>query len=464
MTKLAHIADRVLNRPLLLLPDKAAVIMGVLSGRIGVDGPDASRFEGDRVPERDEQGNPRTDQWGYAKYAPYKVADGVAIISIVGSLVNRGAWIGASSGLTSYEGIQHQLKRAAADGQVHSILLDIHSPGGEAIGAFETAGMVREIAKSKKVVAVVNGMAASAGYAIASGASEIITTRTGLSGSIGVLMMHVDYSEWLKAEGVKPTLIFAGAHKVDGNAFEPLSDGVKSDIQAEVNEFYGLFLETVADGRGERLTAEAARKTEARTFVGEAAVRVGLADRVGSFETVLSDLTRAPGRSSSSQKGRSMSENNGAPAAEQQNAGFTQAQLDQAVASAVAQASADADKRLAAERDRIASLDALLTSAGPGATDIISKAKSDGTSAADAALAILTGGAHLEGRALENFKADDAAAGAAVPTAPGGAAKASTPDSWKAEWSGSAALQGEFPSAEAYAAFKKNEAKTGGAK
>lgn len=60
MSKLVHIADRVLNRPLMLLPDKLALVAQVLDGRIGIDasdlpeieaehlknGPDASRFVG----------------------------------------------------------------------------------------------------------------------------------------------------------------------------------------------------------------------------------------------------------------------------------------------------------------------------------------------------------------------------------------------------------------------------------
>lgn len=460
MTRLLHVADRVLNRPLLLHPDKAAVIMGVLAGRIGIEGPDASRFEGDPPVQRDSDGNIKRDVFGEPKKEPFNLSAGVAIISVVGSLVNRGAWIGSSSGLTSYEGVQEQLKQAASHADVRSIILDIHSPGGEAIGAFETAGLIREIANTKKVVAVVNGMAASAGYAIASGATEIVTTESGLSGSIGVLMMHVDYSRWLDSEGVKPTLIFAGAHKVDGNAFEPLSEDVKSDIQAEVDHFYGLFLNTVAKGRGNRLTVDAARQTEARTFIGEAAVKAGLADRVGSFETVLADLTRALGRSSS-QKGKSMSENNGAPAADG-NAGFTQAHLDAAVSTAVTKAVAEAnaahEARIAEDRKRVAALDELGAKAGAGAAAIITKAKAEGTSAADTALAIFAAGAHLEGAALAAIKADDNAASGARPAAPANEAKASTPEGWKAEWEASAALKAEFPSAEAYVALMKSEA------
>ncbi|MER9937426.1 S49 family peptidase [Mesorhizobium sp. M0088] len=322
-----------MNRPLLITPDKAQVIMSVLAGRIGISSPDATRFEGDNI-ERDADGKTvfGLDAWGdkVPKRKPYNVKNGVGILTVTGSMVNRGAWVGASSGLTSYEGIQHQLKALATDDAVKSVILDLHTPGGEAVGAFETAALVRELSGQKRTVAIVNGMAASAGYAIAAGATEIVTTETGVGGSIGVVLMHADYSRALANEGISPTLIFAGAHKVDANPFEALSADVKADLQAEVNAFYDLFLKTVAKGRGNRLTAAMARKTEARTFIGQAAVDAGIADRLGSFESVLADLTRASGRSTSQPRRTSMSENNGAPAANE-DAGIPKATHDAAV-------------------------------------------------------------------------------------------------------------------------------------
>ncbi|RWK24342.1 S49 family peptidase, partial [Mesorhizobium sp.] len=219
MTSLIHIADRVLNRPLLITRDKAEVVLSVLAGRLGVNAPESSRFEGGSVVE---------DENGARRAVPYRVTgDGVGIITVTGSLVNRGAWVGASSGLTSYEGIGFQLKSAAADPAVRSVILDMHSPGGEAVGAFETAALVRDLAARKRTVAVVNGMAASAMYAIASGANEIVTTETGIAGSIGVVLLHADFSRQLDRDGITPTLIHAGAHKVDANPFEPLSDAVR---------------------------------------------------------------------------------------------------------------------------------------------------------------------------------------------------------------------------------------------
>lgn len=284
---LSRLADRVLNRPLLISPGKAAVILDVLAGRIGIDNSELNRFTGTDI-ARDENGRPVARR-------PYRVERGVAIVPVIGSLLSRGMDLDAESGLMSYEGISHKLRSAAQDPEVESIILDIASPGGEAGGALEMGELVRKISARKRTVALVNNDAASAAYAIASGASEIVTTPTGVSGSIGVVTVHADQSERLAQEGIKPTLIYAGAHKVDGHPFGPLSDSVRADLQERTDSLYLAFTEQVARGRGSRLTATKARRTEAREYRGQDAVDAGLADRIGDFDSVLNELSRRSG-------------------------------------------------------------------------------------------------------------------------------------------------------------------------
>jgi signal peptide peptidase SppA len=295
--QLLRLSDRLLNTPLLIHPAKAQIILGVLSGRIGLEagllnveegaeGPDASRFVG-------------STRRGDGSASLARTVDGVAIVPVLDTLVNRGAWLDSRSGLTSYEGIAAQLRDAGQDPEVRSVLLDISSPGGEAAGMAGLADLVRQVRDTKPVTAFVNDMAASAAYGIASAASEVVISPTSTVGSIGVVMLHADRSGELAAQGVKPTLIFAGSHKVDGNPFEPLSDAVRADLQASVDAHYRQFLDTVAAGRGRKLTADMARATEARTFIGTEAISLGLADRIASFDEVLASLsptTRPSGR------------------------------------------------------------------------------------------------------------------------------------------------------------------------
>lgn len=302
---LIHIADRVIGRPLLIHPTKAEVILHVLEGRIPIDGalaplgPEANRFVGSWI-------------GADGKSRKFKTQKGVAIVSVVGSLVNRGAWIGAYSGMTSYEGVIAQLNDADADPEIHTLVIEGDSPGGEATGMFAAAAKVADIATRKRVIAVVNDMAASAMYGLISGATEIVVSPTSIVGSIGVVLTHLDRSGELASKGIRPTLIYAGRHKVDGNPFGPLSEGVKADLQAEVAKFYDQFVSLVAQGRGEKLTEMDARATEARTFIGQEAVDRGLADRVASFDAVLASLqSQQPPRAGTATKGtRSMSGEN----------------------------------------------------------------------------------------------------------------------------------------------------------
>lgn len=305
---LHRVASAFFGRPLLLAPEAGQTIADFLAQRMRAGGGRGGSerlaesfevFEAKRTDAGVVVDTPRVSRFygstplgADGRPLPFRrTPEGVAIVTIIGELVNRGAWIGASSGLVSYEGIRYQMRAAAADPLTRSIILDLSSPGGEATGAFEAAAAIREAAAVKPVVALVDGMAASGGYALASGASRIVTIPTGLVGSIGVLWVHYDFSAALEAAGVRPTILLAGRHKADGNPFEPLPERVAKDVQTKVDAFYRQFLECVAAGRGCRLSVEAARGTEARVYTGAEAVRVGLADSVGTLESVLDELS-----------------------------------------------------------------------------------------------------------------------------------------------------------------------------
>lgn len=291
-----RVAGQFFNRPLAIAPAHADVISNFLlarmadgpqvgrgaeaDGTVAVHAPAASRFHGETPLSED----------GTRRPLPFRrTEDGVAILTLVGEWVNRGGWVGASSGVISYEGFAHSLEAAVRDPRTKAILLDMESPGGEAVGAFEAAAAVRAATAVKPVWALTNGLAASAMYAIASGASRIVSIPTGISGSIGVVLAHFDMSEFLRKEGIKPTFIHAGARKIDANPYEALPEAVRDRLQGEVDAFYGLFVQTVAAGRPS-LTEKAIRDTEAGTFMGADAKRLGLVDDLGSLEGVLAEL------------------------------------------------------------------------------------------------------------------------------------------------------------------------------
>ncbi len=227
---------------------------------------------------------------------PFTLIDSIAVIEIAGTLVHRGAWIGQSSGLTSYEGIAAQIDAAVADPAARGIALEIDSFGGEVAGAFDLADRIRAAREVKPVHAFVAEHALSAGYALASQADHITLPRTGAVGSIGVVTLHTEMSGMLEQKGVTVTLVHAGAHKTDANPYEPLPEAIRVRMQGELEGLRTLFAQTVAAGRGNRLDVHAALDTEAAVLRGNEAVAAGLADAVADPRSAFQAFAEALNR------------------------------------------------------------------------------------------------------------------------------------------------------------------------
>ena len=299
----AQIAQRAFNTPLMVDPAKALAFLSGLGPRItgqditfqGLEVDTADQVEAKMPARASLFGNDLAQRHQRNGSQPYAVIDGIAVIEIAGTLVHRGAWIGQSSGLTSYEGIAAQLQAASADPAVRGIALDIDSFGGEVAGAFDLADRIRSARAQKPVQAFVAEHALSAGYVLASQADRIILPRTGAVGSIGVVALHTDMSGALDQKGIAVTLIHAGIHKIDANPYQPLPEAVHDQMQRELEVVRFLFAETVAAGRGDRLSHAAALATEAAVFRGADAIAAGLADELADPVTAFRAFAAAPG-------------------------------------------------------------------------------------------------------------------------------------------------------------------------
>jgi signal peptide peptidase SppA len=273
LLNLPHVAARVFGTPLMIGRAKLEVILGVL-GR---------RFAGGSAETAPATSEPPM----LAAVTP----EGIAIIPIIGTLVSRSGFVDAASGLLAYADIGDTIAGAMADPTVHGIILDMDSPGGEVGGLFDLVDRIGalKMESGKPLWAVANEGALSAAYAIASATDRIYVTRTGEVGSIGVVAAHVDESGADAKAGLAWSFVFAGNRKVDGNSHGALSERARADIQADVDRLYADFCALVAGNRG--LTPVAVRATEAAIFRGDLAVRAGLADRIGTLDMALADMT-----------------------------------------------------------------------------------------------------------------------------------------------------------------------------
>lgn len=329
----AQIAQRAFNTPLMVDPAKALAFLSGLGPRItgqditfaGVDTDTVDPPSAAQPARASLLGTDLIQRHQLDGSQPCAIIDGIAVIEIAGTLVHRGAWIGQSSGLTSYEGIAAQLQAALADPAVRAIALDIDSFGGEVAGAFDLADRIRAARAQKPVQAFVAEHALSAGYALASQADRIILPRTGAVGSIGVVTLHTDMSGALDQKGIAVTLIHAGIHKIDANPYRPLPEAVHDQMQRELEVVRFLFAETVAAGRGDRLSQNAALATEAAVFRGADAIAAGLADELADPITSFRAFVEGPHATNlTSRKGSKMTTNSTDTADTDQTADATQ--------------------------------------------------------------------------------------------------------------------------------------------
>lgn len=235
---------------------------------------DAGTFIGDLFAARPEA--------AAARSRPAR-AGSVGMVSIRGPIVRYDSWFTMLFGGTSVEWLGQQIREAAADEAVGSILLDVDSPGGTISGLPELAATIRAAREVKPISAITNDMNCSAAYWLAAQADEISSTVEGLTGSVGVYTEHWDLSGMLALDGIAHEYIQAGRFKTEGNEFEPLTEEARAHFQGIVDDGYGLFLSDVAKGRG--ITAAQVRSDygEGRYFAAKEAKAKGLIDRIGSL-------------------------------------------------------------------------------------------------------------------------------------------------------------------------------------
>lgn len=223
----------------------------------------------------------------------------VAVIPIRGIISQRMSMMSEISGGggTSTEKLTGQFRQALEDGNCKAIVFDVDSPGGSVAGVTELASEIYNSRGKKPSTAVVNSMACSAAYWLASAAKEVVCTPSGQAGSIGVYMIHQDVSEAYAKDGVKNTIIKAGKYKTEGNPYEPLSDEARAALLSNVEDYYGMFVRGVAQNRGTTQAAVRDGYGQGRSLLATDAVKQNLVDRVGTLDDVLGKYGVKPGSS-----------------------------------------------------------------------------------------------------------------------------------------------------------------------
>lgn len=210
----------------------------------------------------------------------------VAVLPVSGPLMKSDfcGWFGTAS-------LRNELNKITATDSVKTIVLHIDSPGGSVDGTTAFGEAIRSARSAgKEVIAIIDGLCASAAYWIASQCDRIVATAgTDIIGSIGTMFSIQDGSAYMQEMGIVVHEYYADASKDKNKMFKEASEGKgKLLIQDLLNPMNDLFLTAVRTGRGEKLNEK--ETLSGKTFLSAQALEYGLIDEISSMDATLNTL------------------------------------------------------------------------------------------------------------------------------------------------------------------------------
>ena len=195
----------------------------------------------------------------------------------------------------SAEKIMSGLQAAFKDKSTQGVILRINSPGGSPVQSQLIYDEMRRLRKKYPDIplyVVVEDICASGGYFVASAADRIYVAKASIVGSIGVLMNGFGFTGLMDKLGVERRLITAGENKGMLDPFSPVDPKDVQHAKVLINDVHQQFISAVKEGRGKRLK-ESPDMFSGLIWTGDKSVDLGLADAIGSLESVARDVVKA---------------------------------------------------------------------------------------------------------------------------------------------------------------------------
>jgi ClpP class serine protease len=375
------------------------------------------------------------------------VRDGVAVVPVIGPIFRYANLFTMISSATSIEVLATDLQAAVDNPDVKAIILEIDSPGGQVAGVSEFAAQIRAANSIKPVTSYISDAGASAAYWIASAAGSIVASDTARIGSIGVVMQASIGEE----DGTVKFISSQSPHK----QADPGTDQGRLQYQKTVDALAEVFIGAVASYRGTTREAVIANYGSGGVMIAADAISAGMADKLGSLESLIAQLSSGKTLSTSRQ-GKTTMSNITRELIASDHPDIAKAFTDDGYAAGL-----EAGKKLGAEaeRSRIQGIEAL---AMPGHDALIAQLKYDGeTTAEQAAVKILTAEKTTRASMADKLGQDTPKP---LPHAPAafndgegadGGEKLTGQAKWEHEWKCSESLQAEFKTIESYVAYQK---------
>jgi len=280
-----HLLAYALSTPWALMPERMAAYAGVLAAHYAGQLPPAGQQRA-----ASEQNQAEVMAARGASAGP----GGIAVIPVMGAIVEWAHQIDMCEGGTSARSVQNRLAEAEADPNVGQVLMVYSTPGGSVYGIQELGDTINRVKASKPVIGVAQSLAASAGYWALSQCTEAYVAPGGEVGSIGVYSGYENIKVAMDKAGVSFELFAAGKYKIE---MSPFGDGISEEARAfqiqRTGDYYAMFTKAVAKGRGVPIDAVRNGMGEGRVLGAEAALAANMVDGIMTMEEVLKKMMRS---------------------------------------------------------------------------------------------------------------------------------------------------------------------------
>lgn len=220
-------------------------------------------------------------------------AERIAIFSITGMMMKYAHFNFSDEDLEwivpGIDDIALLLEYVMQSEDIDGAILVFNTPGGTTQSLIRLEEVLKN--RTKPVVAVVDGMCASAGMYAASLCDRIIALNKMCNvGSIGVMVQLVDYGPFYKKQGIKIIEIYPPESADKNKSYRDAIDGKTQTMIDEVLTPLAVNFQDIV--RTHRPVDESIEGVlSGKMFYAEDAIKAGLVDEIGNFESAVAVIT-----------------------------------------------------------------------------------------------------------------------------------------------------------------------------
>ncbi len=219
------------------------------------------------------------------------IINNIGVLRIEGVITQKSDFFTMFFGGATLDTLTKDFKMLVANQEIDIIILDIDSPGGTVSGIQEFANLIFDSRKEKEIIAISSSIMTSAAMWIGAAAEHVfISDNTVTTGSIGVLVTHIDFSVFEEKLGVKVTEVTAGKMKRIASFHAPLSDEGRSELQSQVDHIMNVFTSDIARFRNTSQENVENNMADGKVFIGDNAVKVNLVDDIMNFDLLIETI------------------------------------------------------------------------------------------------------------------------------------------------------------------------------